>query len=397
MAPRFGDPGDGGGYAATAPATLPADLEVRALDLAGNEARYAFRIAPRPAPIVAPTPPTPTPPNPPLGTPPNPTPPGETPARLPSPARTPFLTPVLRERVKAALAAAEARIPGAETTLDAARVALAPCPEDAADLEEVARLRQDLATAGDALAARSAAEASLAERVTNPRDGAVLALIRAPAGRPRFPAFYAYTTEVTCAMWHSFTAEMGADEPFWARTAPAVGKLSGGTLRQQAIAASGRCAPTTKPMTDLSPELAKAYAAWASAGLGGGRLVLPTADEWRLAAGRALHPEAPFPTTGRYPDGANLLGRAFEGDRGGSAIEFRPDVMPPAVKTYAPGAFGLYDMAGSVWEWVTLDGDRHAAAGGGYTSAKAECRLDALPTPAEIKRKEVGFRLVWRP
>jgi formylglycine-generating enzyme required for sulfatase activity len=98
----------------------------------------------------------------------------------------------------------------------------------------------------------------------------------------------------------------------------------------------------THPVVLIRYDDATAYCQWLSDALG--RVVrLPTEAEWEKAARGGVEGQ-------RYPWGmdldpsrCNFLGDPAEKAQGGTR----------ATGTYAPNAYGLYDVVGNVWEWVS--------------------------------------------
>ncbi|MFZ5617296.1 MAG: SUMF1/EgtB/PvdO family nonheme iron enzyme [Pseudomonadota bacterium] len=168
--------------------------------------------------------------------------------------------------------------------------------------------------------------------------------------------------------------------------------------------ADGACAPRPdngwgrgkRPVINVSWSDADAYAQWLS-GKTGRRYRLPTETEWEYAA-RAGSSSA-------YAFGAMLAGdKANYGARRGATA---------LTGSYAPNAFGLYDMHGNVAEWTAdcwtpmLAGEpTEATAVGGFCSARVikggawndgETELRAAGRdgePESARSSDIGFRLV---
>jgi formylglycine-generating enzyme required for sulfatase activity len=173
------------------------------------------------------------------------------------------------------------------------------------------------------------------------------------------PGFYMDKYPVTCRDYELFLAEnpaMDAPSDWYSREAD-VDRLD-------------------HPVTSVSWKDAQAYAQWA-----GKRL--PSAKEWRRAAG-----------SGRYPWGDE------ENCSLCNTRESSPGSTTP-VGLYSPNGdspFAVSDMAGNVWEWLT-DGhsQEHQLLGGCWFYSIEFARVDesGLWRSPDTRSNFIGFRLCF--
>jgi len=169
-----------------------------------------------------------------------------------------------------------------------------------------------------------------------------------PAHRVHLDDFLMAVHPVTQQQYESFVRETG-------HRAPAIYELPlvvtvGGPERERAFRTAGQPyvwldseAPRDRldhPVTLVRWEDAVAYCAWLS-GATHRTIRLPTEAEWEKAARGGLEGK-------RYPWG-DSLGDDLANFADSSSRAVRGTTR---CRSYAPNGYGLFDMAGNVWQWV---------------------------------------------
>ncbi|GLQ87399.1 bifunctional serine/threonine-protein kinase/formylglycine-generating enzyme family protein [Dyella flagellata] len=132
------------------------------------------------------------------------------------------------------------------------------------------------------------------------------------------------------------------------------------------------------PIANISLAQAKAYVAWLSSASGGYVYRLPTDAEWTHAAkgggswSQASDSNCIPPTAGNGDDNT------------GAPISSRGREANP---------WGLVNMTGNVWEWVT-NGGGVSVRGGSYNSYWSDCTVNARRDDTGAAQKDVGFRVL---
>jgi formylglycine-generating enzyme required for sulfatase activity len=146
------------------------------------------------------------------------------------------------------------------------------------------------------------------------------------------------------------------------------------------------------PVLGISFEDAVAYAAWLdrTGRVPGARLC--SEREWERAARGA--DDRAYPTGELLPPGSANIDETY----GKRSELFGPDEVGRHPDGRSP--FGLDDMAGNVWEWVTTDltRDHTAARGGSFSYARTTAHIANRETPGPLYRDiSLGMRLCANP
>nr|WP_167150166.1 formylglycine-generating enzyme family protein [Lysinibacter cavernae] len=108
------------------------------------------------------------------------------------------------------------------------------------------------------------------------------------------------------------------------------------------------------PVVHVAYEDAEAYATWAG-------MRLPTEAEWEFAARGGYDGKDFTWGSGSEPDGARLA-NYWHGEFPWRALPGYGSTAP--VGSFSPNGFGLFDMAGNVWEWTADWYQGHESGGG---------------------------------
>ena len=140
------------------------------------------------------------------------------------------------------------------------------------------------------------------------------------------------------------------------------------------------------PVTHVSHADARAYAAWAAK-------ALPTEVEWELAARGGLE-GAVFAWGDEFAPDGQMMANTWQGDfpLHNETLDGYERTSP--VGEFPPNGYGLYDVAGNVWEWTDTPytPDHRAAAGraeaprsaGGRAASCCGPQREHVPSPVDL-------------
>jgi formylglycine-generating enzyme required for sulfatase activity len=151
--------------------------------------------------------------------------------------------------------------------------------------------------------------------------------------------------------------------------------------------ASGLHGLDRHPVTHVAPEDAEAYAAWAGKSL-------PTEAEWEFAARGGLD-GATFVWGDEFAPKGRMMANTWQGEFPWQNLLTDGFEGTSPVKSFPPNGYGLFDMAGNVWEWTSdyftaFEGTEHACCVPRNPRATSpEASLVADQPGAHIPRKVI--------
>jgi formylglycine-generating enzyme required for sulfatase activity len=113
---------------------------------------------------------------------------------------------------------------------------------------------------------------------------------------------------------------------------------------------------------------ASAYAAWAGK-------ALPTEIEWEYAARGGLD-GAVYPWGDEFTPGGRQMANTWQGEFPWQNTLLDGYERTSPVKSYPANGYGLYDVAGNVWEWTVTRYGEAPGAGGTKSCCIPSSRLD---------------------
>jgi formylglycine-generating enzyme len=164
------------------------------------------------------------------------------------------------------------------------------------------------------------------------------------------------------------------------------------------------------PVVHVSFDDAEAYAKWAGK-------ALPTEAEWEFAARGGLD-GAPYVWGEEFMPGGKAMANTWQGSFPWQNLLMDGYEWTAPVGSYPPNGYGLYDMAGNVWQWTTdwyADSSTPASScctatkgtlkrkvmkGGSYLCAPNYCRryrpAARMAQEVDSSACHVGFRCIIR-
>ena len=150
---------------------------------------------------------------------------------------------------------------------------------------------------------------------------------------------------------------------------------TGGTPKGPGSNVGGR---ERHPVTHVAHADATAYAEWAGKSL-------PTEAEWEYAARGGLD-GAIFTWGDEFAPKGRMMANTWQGEFPWQNLLLDRFEATSPVGTYPPNGYGLYDMAGNVWEWTDDWFTTPAAEIGQLLRAPAPARRRAVPAEGDQGR-----------